>query len=76
MPARSRDGLFLALAPALWALRGFRPRAQAAGLALAAFTLVFAPWPLRNLNRFGQVFLAGRDQTVVHDTRRRHDRRG
>lgn len=49
------DGIFLALVPATAAIfeRDWRTRARAGALALAAFALVWAPWPLRNLARFG-----------------------
>src|SRR5439155_486741 len=55
--ARS-DGLLLAFAfaPALALVRGWRERAIVAGLALAGFTVAFAPWPARNLARFGPAY--------------------
>lgn len=51
------DGLMLATAfgPALWFLPAPRRRKLTlAALTLASFTVVFAPWPARNLMRFGQ----------------------
>lgn len=36
-----------------WAGRGLRQRALLAGAFVACFAVVFSPWPLRNLARFG-----------------------
>jgi 4-amino-4-deoxy-L-arabinose transferase-like glycosyltransferase len=55
------DGLLLvfALVPALLLLDGNRQRAIAAALALAGFAVAFAPWPARNLARFGKAWAFG-----------------
>jgi Dolichyl-phosphate-mannose-protein mannosyltransferase len=51
------DGLMLAAAfapPFFVARAAWREKALWAGVALAGFMLVFAPWPIRNVARFGQ----------------------
>jgi 4-amino-4-deoxy-L-arabinose transferase-like glycosyltransferase len=55
------DGLLLAPAflPAVWRAGDWRARARVAALALLGFALVFAPWPARNLLRFGRPHLLG-----------------
>lgn len=61
------DGILLAVAfvPALALLANKQPhrtrrlRLQSLGLALLAFTCVYAPWPARNLAQFGQPWFVG-----------------
>jgi hypothetical protein len=57
------DGILLAAAfvPACMQLGGRRPRtiAQLAAVSALAFAVVFAPWPLRNLVRFGAPWTFG-----------------
>lgn len=54
------DGPLLAIAfvPALFYVDGWRRRGVAAALSLLTFVVLFAPWPLRNLARFGRPHLA------------------
>jgi hypothetical protein len=67
------DGLLavLAIPPALLALDGNRQRLACAGLALTAFLLTFAPWPIRNQVRFGRPWAFGtrvdrRQEPILH----------
>jgi len=67
------DALLLgpAFLPALWARAGWRKRGAAAALAALGFLIVFAPWPIRNQVRFGELHpLGGRidrySQPVEH----------
>lgn len=55
------DGLLLGFAfvPALWAIGGWRERAIVGLAAAAGFAVAFAPWPARNLIRFGQAWSFG-----------------
>jgi hypothetical protein len=52
----------IAFVPALSYLDGWKARGTVAALSLAVFTVLFAPWPVRNVVRFGQPHLA--DGTV------------
>jgi 4-amino-4-deoxy-L-arabinose transferase-like glycosyltransferase len=55
------DGLLagLALAPAALLLPDWRTRIIASACAVAAFAVLFAPWPLRNLERFDRAWAFG-----------------
>jgi 4-amino-4-deoxy-L-arabinose transferase-like glycosyltransferase len=55
------DGVLMAAAfvPALAPIKRWRERILVATLALAGFLVVFAPWPARNLARFGHAYPVG-----------------
>ena len=55
------DGLLAALLllPAALLLPSWRPRLIASACAVAAFVVVFAPWPLRNLHQFDRAWALG-----------------
>src|SRR5581483_3191792 len=55
------DGILLACAfvPAVLLTHTWRERAIVSSLALAGFLIAFAPWPARNLARFGRAYSFG-----------------